>query len=260
MPAKPGDNSAAVAAQFGISLKALRLYEQLGMLKAPRTAAGWRVFGAAETERLHAILSLKQLGLPLARIAELLRSGKSDIDVLLSVQETMLLQSRAETDHALKLIAIARERVKGKEVLGGEELAALVRRISVTVVRWTPELDELAEKVFTPEQRAQMRRLELDPAAAAQMSEAWEAIMADIDRIVPRGDPECEDALTLGRQMVTLFRDKSGDKDTWNAHARFWQEAARDPTTADQLQAGSARYAFVAQVLTALGRRGEIEF
>ncbi len=260
MPARPGDNSAAVAAQFGISLKALRLYEQLGMLKAPRTAAGWRVFGAAEIERLHAILSLKQLGLPLARIAELLRSGQSDIDVLLSVQETMLLQSRAETDHALKLIGIARARLKGQEILAGEELAALVRRISATVVRWTPELDELAQKIFTPEQRAQMRRQEQDPDAAAQMSEAWEVLMADIDRLVPHADPQGEDALALGRRMVTLFRGKSGDKETWNAHARFWQEATSDPTTAGQLQAGSARYAFVAKVLTALGARGEVKF
>ena len=260
MPAKAGDNSAAIAAQFGISLKALRLYERLGLLKAPRTAAGWRVFGPAEVERLHAVVSLKQLGLPLARIAELLKSVKSDLDMLLEVQEQMLLRSRAETDHALKLIGIARARLTGKEPLEGEELAALVRRISATVLRWTPELDELAAKIFTPEQRARIRQHEQDPAAAAELSEAWETIMADIDRLAPRGDAESEDALAVGRRIAALFRDLSGDKSMWNAQAQFWQQAASDPTTSGQLQAGRLRYAFVAQVLMALDRRGEIKF
>ena len=126
------DNSAAIAAQFGISLKALRLYERLGMLNAPRNAAGWRVYGPAEIERLHGILSLKQLGLPLARIAELLKARSTDLSALLSVQEEMLLESRRETDHALTLIQIARIRVGENGKLSAGELAALVRSISKT--------------------------------------------------------------------------------------------------------------------------------
>src|ERR1700733_8894509 len=106
------DNSAAIAAQFGTSLKALRLYERLGMLVPPRTKAGWRVYGPAEIERLHANRSLKQLGLPLARIAEMLRAGTTDLDTLLSVQEEMLLRARMETDHALTLIRIAKARLR----------------------------------------------------------------------------------------------------------------------------------------------------
>jgi len=129
------DNSAAIAAQFGISLKALRLYERLGMLNAPRNAAGWRVYGPAEIERLHGILSLKQLGLPLARIAELLKARSTDLSALLSVQEEMLLESRRETDHALTLIQIARIRVGENGKLSAGELAALVRSISKTSIR-----------------------------------------------------------------------------------------------------------------------------
>src|ERR1700742_1196283 len=135
---RTGDNSAAVAEQFGISLKALRLYERLGMLAPPRTQAGWRVYGAREFERLPALLSLKQLGLPLARIAELLKAGKTDLDALLAVQEQMLLESRAEADHALRLIRIARARLAGREALCADDFAQLVRRVSATVLRWTP--------------------------------------------------------------------------------------------------------------------------
>ena len=157
------DNSAAIAAQFGISLKALRLYERLGMLNAPRNAAGWRVYGPAEIERLHGILSLKQLGLPLARIAELLKARSTDLAALLSVQEEMLLESRRETDHALTLIQIAKVRVGENGKLTAGELAALVRSISKTLIRSTAELEDLARRIYTPEQIAKFSRRGAEP-------------------------------------------------------------------------------------------------
>jgi DNA-binding transcriptional MerR regulator len=252
------DNSAAVAAQFGTSLKALRLYERMGMLCPPRTKAGWRVYGPRDFERLHAILSLKQLGLPLARIAELLRSGKADLDVLLAVQEETLLRTRAETDHALRLIAIARARLAGKEDLSADDFAQLVRRISATVLRWTPELEELAQRFYTPKQLAQLRGNGRDSAA---LSEGWEHVMIGVEAIERDGDPTSEAALALGREMVALFRKSAkGDKAFWNSSARFWGEAIHDPSVSQQLQMSAARYEFVGRILSELQRRGELEF
>lgn len=256
MRAKPdgkGDNSAAVAAQFGTSLKALRLYERLDMLKPARTRAGWRVYEKADLERLHAILSLKQLGLPLARIAELLKSGKTDLSVLLSMQEELLLRSRCETDHALTLIRIARARLKGKEELTAVDLAELVQKVSATVVRWTPELDELARRFYTPEQMSQVRSRELDPAEAAQISETWEAIMAELDIVAPSNDPSSDAALAIGRRMLEMFRRNSrGDKDMWKNSARFWKSAVNDPDIAGHFQMNMSHYDFVGRVLMEL--------
>ena len=252
------DNSAAIAAQFGTSLKALRLYEQLGMLVPPRTRAGWRVYGPAEIERLHAILSLKQLGLPLARIAEMLRAGTTDLDTLLSVQEEMLLRARMETDHALTLIRIAKARLREEEKPSADDFAAMVRRISATVLRWTPELDELARRFYTPEQMEKIRRRERDPAETAQLSAAWEEIMSEIDVL---REPSSDDALAVGRRMVALFRQSAkGDRDFWNNSARFWQEAVSDPALAGQLRMDPARYEFVGRILAELQNRGELNF
>jgi len=255
------DNSAAVAAQFGTSLKALRLYEQLGMLKPARTRAGWRVYGVRDIERLHAILSLKQLGLPLARIAELLKTGKSDLGVLLAVQEEMLLRSRLETDHALTLIRVARARLAGNEKLTGEELAAMVRRIEQTVLRWTPELEELALKTYTPEQMLRLRAAQTDTADAARTSQVWEEVMARLDGLIAAGDPHCDEALDVGRRLFAMFREFSGgDKEMWNSSARFWEQAVSDPTIAGQIGLDSARFAFVGEVLKELQHRGEMTF
>ncbi|MFZ2031098.1 MAG: MerR family transcriptional regulator, partial [Vitreimonas sp.] len=83
------ETAAAVAKRFGVSVKALRVYEELGLLKPARTVAGWRIYQQAELERLSAILALKQLGLPLKRIGELLR-GKGDLAAALALQEAAL--------------------------------------------------------------------------------------------------------------------------------------------------------------------------
>ena len=64
--------------------QALRVYERAGLLKPARTVAGWRVYRQSELERLSAILALKQLGLPLKRIGELLR-GTGDLAAALAL-------------------------------------------------------------------------------------------------------------------------------------------------------------------------------
>lgn len=55
----PYRRSAEVARRLGVSGKALRLYEARGLVRAGRTAAGWRVYGPEQIARRHPILALK---------------------------------------------------------------------------------------------------------------------------------------------------------------------------------------------------------
>jgi DNA-binding transcriptional MerR regulator len=101
------ETAAAVAKRFGVSVKALRVYEDAGLLKPARTVAGWRIYRQPEIERLSAILALKQLGLPLKRIGELLR-GSGDLAAALALQEAALEDAKAEAEEALRLVRAAR--------------------------------------------------------------------------------------------------------------------------------------------------------
>jgi DNA-binding transcriptional MerR regulator len=258
-PAKPKDNTAAIAAQFGVSLKALRLYEQLGLLKAPRTAAGWRVYGQAEVERLHAILSLKQLGLPLVRIAELFKAGPTDLGALLSIQEEMLRESQREADYALKLIQIAKIRIRENRKLSAEELSALIRTISATLIRMTPELDALAQRVYPPDQFDRVVGREQTPEDASRISAFWTQIMADIDALLPGGDPLSTQGLDIARRVGAFIGQfTQGDKELWNNAARFWQAAVADPAIARQMPMSKERWDFMAKALRELQCRGEL--
>jgi len=59
---------------LGISVKALRLYEQRGLLKPSRTMSGWRAY-ADDMTRASDIVTLRALGLSLAEVGEIVHSG-----------------------------------------------------------------------------------------------------------------------------------------------------------------------------------------
>ena len=60
-----------LAARLELNPRTIRYYEHIGLLPAPeRTEAGYRVYGAADEERLRFIRSAQRLGLSLGEIKE----------------------------------------------------------------------------------------------------------------------------------------------------------------------------------------------
>ena len=65
-------NPSEAAKRLGVSVKALRLYEQRGLIAPVRTAAGWRAYGPDEMARAAEIAALRELGLSLSQVARVL--------------------------------------------------------------------------------------------------------------------------------------------------------------------------------------------
>jgi DNA-binding transcriptional MerR regulator len=80
----------AAARRLGISIKALRLYEQHGLIAPGRTVAGWRAYGADEMARAARIVALRALGLSLARIAQVLVGHPAALLSVLDAHQDML--------------------------------------------------------------------------------------------------------------------------------------------------------------------------
>jgi DNA-binding transcriptional MerR regulator len=89
-------NAGEAARRLGVSAKALRLYEEHGLVVPDRSRAGWRNYGPADMERAAEIVSLRRLGLGLAEIAKLLASPSPVRDGLLAAHRSDL-QSRMRT-------------------------------------------------------------------------------------------------------------------------------------------------------------------
>jgi DNA-binding transcriptional MerR regulator len=65
-------NPSEAARRLGVSIKALRVYEQRGLVVPTRSAAGWRMYGPEDLQRAARVVALRALGLSLAQAAQLL--------------------------------------------------------------------------------------------------------------------------------------------------------------------------------------------
>lgn len=229
------ETAAAVAKRFGVSVKALRVYEDAGLLKPARTLAGWRIYRQPELERLGAILALKQLGLSLKRIGELLR-GAGDLAAALALQEAALEEARSETEQALVLVRAARAKLAGKGGLSPDELGKLVRSTAMTEFKWNDKMEALAQKHYTPEQLQELRARPFTAEDQARVGAAWAQIYADIDGLGPNADVTSDAALDIGRRAQALIGEfTQGDPALFKAAGAMNREAITDPDLAAQL-------------------------
>jgi DNA-binding transcriptional MerR regulator len=83
-------NPSEAARQLGISAKALRLYEQRGLITPPRTEAGWRAYGPVEMARAAKVAALRALGLSLGQVARALSGDVRDLEPALAAHQTTL--------------------------------------------------------------------------------------------------------------------------------------------------------------------------
>ena len=68
-------NPSEAARRLGVSAKALRLFEQRGLITPLRSASGWRAYGPAEMARATEITTLRALGLSLAEVGRVVLKG-----------------------------------------------------------------------------------------------------------------------------------------------------------------------------------------
>jgi len=120
------------AARIGLSKRALRLYEEHGLIRPRRTEKGWRLYGADEIARLHEILALKRLGLSLQRITALLQGRATDLAGILAIQHDLLAEQRERAEQGLALVRAARAKLATGTSLTTDELITLAKEASMT--------------------------------------------------------------------------------------------------------------------------------
>jgi DNA-binding transcriptional MerR regulator len=106
---------------FGVTLRALRFYEDRGLL-SPKRIGTMRIYSGKDRARLAVILKGKQLGFTLTEIQEMLapgdRGGLPCTDLKLSLEKVdeqiaHLETQRKEIDLAIEELRTTRERLSG---------------------------------------------------------------------------------------------------------------------------------------------------
>ncbi len=83
-------NASEAASRLGVSAKALRLYEQRGLVVPLRTAAGWRAYGPGEMAKAADVVALRALGLSLAQVAQVVGGDSRCLEVALAAHQAAL--------------------------------------------------------------------------------------------------------------------------------------------------------------------------
>jgi len=120
------------AERTGITIRALRLYEQHGLIAPRRTSKQWRLYGRDEIARLNEILALKTLGLSLRDIARLLRNHPTDLTHTLTLQRGALEETRKRAEHGLQVIAALQSKIGSGATVSVDDLIHLARETNMT--------------------------------------------------------------------------------------------------------------------------------
>jgi DNA-binding transcriptional MerR regulator len=83
-------NPSEAAERLGVSAKALRLYEERGLITPARTPARWRAYGPAEMARVADIVELRGLGLSLREVARVFAGDAQTLERTLAAHEATL--------------------------------------------------------------------------------------------------------------------------------------------------------------------------
>ncbi len=119
-------NPIDAARRLGVSPKALRLYEQRGLLSPPRSAAGWRAYGPAEMARAAGIVGLRGLGLSLADIGRVLDGDMQGLGPALAAHQAGLERRMQDLAAAIGQIRGLRAGLDRGETPAAGALAAML--------------------------------------------------------------------------------------------------------------------------------------
>jgi MerR family transcriptional regulator, thiopeptide resistance regulator len=239
-----------------VSIRSLRHYDELGLLKPSRRSdAGYRLYTSEDLERLQEVLFFKELGFGLRKIHVLMADPAHDR------REALIAQRRELVARALRLEAMA--------VLIDDTLTALEEGIAMK--------DEELFGVFgtfDPSEHAEEARERWGGTAAYQESarrtkrytkDDWrryktesDALHADIaalmDLGVPPDDPRVMDAAERHRLQIDRWFYPC-DHATHAGLGRMYVADARFAATYEAIRPGMARY-FSAAIVANVERAG----
>jgi DNA-binding transcriptional MerR regulator len=240
------------ARRFGTSVKALRLYECHGLLKPLRSKAGWRTYGPDQIARLHQILALKSLGLPLAGIARVLASADT-LGAVLAMQDQALVRESLCITRALALIRAARAKLRCGHALSIDDLTTLTKETSMAskLTRQTyfhPALVPHQHKYFTPEEIASFAsREDFDQERDIAV---WYGLFDELKKLTVAGDAASPAALDLGRRWLAKGTDfDRGDQQVAGRLRNMVRDALADPVTAPQMPFSADDLAFLEKIM-----------
>jgi MerR family transcriptional regulator, thiopeptide resistance regulator len=203
----------------GITTKALRHYERLGLLQPGRTAAGYRQYTGRHLERLEQILALKFLGLPLKEIRGALERTPRALPEALHMQRRALQEKQARLRGAIRAIEAAERALETGELSG---TAALQKIIEVIKVQ---DAIEAMKRYYGTDEEWEKRKRYYEEGPGPE----WCALYRDAAALLGE-DPANEKVQALADRWLALtVRAASGDPAVQQDSGKAWMDREHWP-------------------------------
>jgi len=217
----------------GVTVRTLHHYDRMGLLRARRTEAGYRVYRESDLERLEQIVALKFVGLPLKRIKTLLDRDNLELAEALPRQRLVLEAKRKLIDRAILAIQDAERTL----ATGQRPDAAILKKI-IEVIEM-PEKPMWAEKYYTEEARAKIaeRAKDWDPKKNEEATRQWSELFKDVEASLGE-DPAGAKAQALAVRWKTLVEGfTGGDPEVSKGLSALWKDKQNWPEETKQQMA-----------------------
>ena len=119
-------NPSEAAQRLSVSVKALRLYEERGLLRPARTDSGWRAYGPEEMSQAAQIVALRGLGFSLVQVGRVLNGSHEGLEQALAEHQAALEDRARVTASAVERVSRLRGDIAQGKSLAIGELAHLV--------------------------------------------------------------------------------------------------------------------------------------
>lgn len=136
-----------VAKMTGISIRTLRYYDEIGLLKPTKlTKAGYRLYDGKALEKLQQILFFRELEIPLVDIKEIMVKSNFDRQKILLVQKSLLEKKRDRLNGIIELISdvLKGENKMSFEAFNEEDANQILRHMESNLSK--DDLDKLVQK------------------------------------------------------------------------------------------------------------------
>ncbi|MEO7026146.1 MAG: MerR family transcriptional regulator [Caulobacteraceae bacterium] len=243
---------AQAARASGVTVRALRVYEQRGLVRPIKSGAGWRAYGPEALGRLHQVLALKRLGLSLKQIAVLMSGRLAKLDSVLELQEVALARRREDCERGLGLVRFARARIASGHALSLDDLTTLTRETTMSeqAPDWVKKMQPIIDAHLTDADKAAMRA-HFDPAQG-DYGRKWEEAIGDATALLGT-DPASPKALDVARRWRELAkRSTAGDPAIYAKMGEVWRQSLASPEVAPTLPFSRDVWNFVGQALAHL--------
>ena len=210
-----------LAAQTGLSIRALHHYDQIGLLvPSQRTASGHRLYDRVDIVRLQQIQSLRLMDLSLDEVRRLLDneaiSPRHLIDLHLARLHEVIALERRLVRHLRALGA----HIDANKVASVEDLCRIIQEMTIM------------EQFFTRDQLAVLdqRRAQVGEERLREIRDAWAEIIPAVQKAMDAAvDPTSPEILAIARRWKALEDEKTGGDPAISQAIRTMYERAPIP-------------------------------